>query len=97
MDGLRGTVKRAVWRHVSSGQVLITTAEEYAKIAQQCAPKIHLQFIAKGVIDQIKPQLDAKWEGVLAVPKTHKCTASIQKGKECYGWFRIPLIQNNIP
>ena len=72
VDGLGGTVKRAVWRRVRSGKVHITTAEEYAKIAEQCNPKIHEQFIAKGDIDQIKPQLDAKWEGVLAVPKTQK-------------------------
>ena len=81
MDGLGGTVKRAVWRHVRSGQVHITTAEKYAKIAEQLNPKIHVQFIAKGDIDQIKPQLDAKWEGVLAVPKTHKMLCIIPKGK----------------
>ena len=81
MDGLGGTAKRAVWRHVRSGQVHTTTAEEYAKIAEQRNPKIHLQFIAKGDIDPIKPQLDAKWEGVLAVPKTHKMHCIILKGK----------------
>ena len=81
VDGLGETVKRAVWRHVRSGQVHITTAEEYAKIAEQHSLKIHEQFIAKGDIDQIKPQLDAKWEGVLAVPKTHKMHCIIPKGK----------------
>ena len=35
----------------------------------------------KVCIDQIKPQLDAKWEGVLAVPKTHKILCIIPKGK----------------
>ena len=39
------------------------------------------QAIGKGVIDQIKPQLDAKWEGVLDVPKTHKMHCIISKGK----------------
>ena len=58
-----------------------TTAEEYAKIAEQRNPKIHVQFVAKGYIDQIKPQLDAKWEDVLAVPKTHKMHCTISKGK----------------
>ena len=57
----------------------ITTAEEYAKIAEQLNPKIYVQFIAKGDIDQIKPQLDAKWEDVLAVPKTH-CIIPKRKG-----------------
>ena len=81
VDGLGGTVKRAVWRHVRSEKVHITTAEEYAKIAEQHNPKIHLQFIAKGDIDQIKPQLYAKWEDVLAVPKTHRRHCIIPKGK----------------
>ena len=70
-----------MWRHVRSGQVHITTAEEYAKIAEQRNPKIYVQYIAKGDIDQIKPQLDAKWEDVLAVPKTHKMHCIIPKGK----------------
>ena len=59
----------------------ITTAEEYAKIAEQRNPKIHMEFIAKGDIDPIKPQLDAKWEDVLAVPKAHKMHCIIPKGK----------------
>ena len=82
-----GTVKRAVWRHVSNGKVHITTAEEYAKITEQRNPKIHLQFIAKRDINQIKPQLDAKWEGVLAVPKTHKmhCNHS-ERERNGYGF-----------
>ena len=33
-------------------------------------PYRYTQAIGKGDIDQIKPQLDAKWEGVLAVLKT---------------------------
>ena len=41
-----------------------------------------MQFIAKEIIDQIKPQLDAQWEGVLAVPKTHKMHCIIPKGKD---------------
>ena len=35
---------REQWRHVRSGQVHRTTAEEYAKIAEQRNPKIHLQY-----------------------------------------------------
>ena len=81
VDGLGGTVKRVVWRHVRSGQVHIRTAEEYTKIAEQCNPEIHLQFVAKGDLGQIKPQLDAKGEDVLAVPKTHKMLCIIPKGK----------------
>ena len=56
----------------------ITIAEEYATIAEERNPKIHLQFITKGDIHQIKPQLDPKWEGVRAVPKI--CIIPKEKG-----------------
>ena len=39
------------------------------------------QAIGKVDIYQIKPQLDAKWEGVLPVPKTHKMHCIIPKEK----------------
>ena len=52
-----------------------------AKIAELRNPKILVQLIAKRDINHIKPQLDAKWEGVLAVPKTHKMYCIIPKGK----------------
>ena len=35
VDGIGGTVKRAVWRYVRSEQAHITNAKEYAEIAQQ--------------------------------------------------------------
>ena len=35
VDGIGGTVKRAVWRYVRSKQAHITNAMEYAEIAQQ--------------------------------------------------------------
>ena len=37
--------------------------------------------IGKGEINQIKPQFDAKWEDVLAVPKTHTMHCIIPQGK----------------
>ena len=39
------------------------------------------QAIGEADIDQIKPELIAKWEDVLAVPKTHKMHCIIPKGK----------------
>ena len=86
VDGLGGTVKRAVWRHVRSGQVHTTTAEEYTKIAKERNPKIHVQFIANGDIEQIKPQLDAKLEDVLAVPKTQNVLHHSERERNGYGF-----------
>lgn len=72
VDGLGGTVKRSVWRHVRSGQVHITTPEQYAQAAKERNPAIHIKFISKTSIEQMCAFLDAKWEGVRAVPQTHK-------------------------
>ena len=67
VDGLGGTVKRAVWGYVRSGQACITTAKEYAVITKERNPNIHVNFIAKEEITILKQRLDEHWEGVLAV------------------------------
>ena len=50
-----------------SGQAHITTAKEYAVIAKERNPNIHVNFIAKEEITILKQRLDEHWEGVLAV------------------------------
>ena len=38
MDGLGGSVKRSVWRHIRSGQAHITTAKQYTSVAKERNP-----------------------------------------------------------
>ena len=76
VDGLGGTMKRAVWRHVRSGHAHVSNPEEYAAVVQQRNPK----FVSKSSIEDMYTFLDAKWEGVKAVPQAHKmhCVSSSQ-------------------
>ena len=65
-------MKRAVWRHIWLERSHITTPREYSALAKQLCPNIQVKFVAKSEIDQQSAFLDAKWEGVMAVPKTHR-------------------------
>ena len=82
MDGLGGSVKRSVWRHIRSGQAHITTAEQYTSVAKERNPKVLIHFIPKSSIDKMNAFLDARWEGVVAVPRTHKMHCFIPHGKD---------------
>ena len=46
--------------------------KEYAELAKQLCPNIQINFISKYLIDKQPGFLNTKWEGVLAVPGTHK-------------------------
>jgi len=72
VDGIGGTVKRTVWRNVRCEKNHILNAKEYAELAKQLCPNIQIDFISKNLIDEQSGFLNAKWEGVLAVPGTHK-------------------------
>ena len=65
-------MKRAVWRHIRLERSHITTLQEYSALAKQLCPNIQVEFVAKSEIDQQSAFLDAKWEGVMAVPQTHR-------------------------
>ena len=104
VDGLGGTVKRSVWRHIKSEKAHITSAKEYSMVAQEQNPSIHIQYITsakeysmvakeqnpsihiqyitKEEIALQKTFLDAHWDGVLPVPKTHQRHCYIPKGKD---------------
>lgn len=83
VDGLGGTVKRSVWRHVRSEQAHITNPQEYAVVAKERNPNITIHFISKDVIEAQNETLDAHWEGVLAVPQTQQkhCFKPLGKSK----------------
>ena len=72
VDGIGGTVKRAVWRHVRSDQAHITSVEEYADVAKERCPKIHVNYIPKEQIASLESFLDERWKDAVTVPMTHK-------------------------
>ena len=74
-------VERAVWRHVRSEQVHVTNAEEYAQVAQQRCPNIHITYISKESTTALESFLDEKWKDVVAVPMTHQTHCVKTNGK----------------
>ena len=70
--------RRQGWRNGEEGSLethLVgekTTLQEYSALAKQLCPNIQVEFIAKNEIDQQSAFLDAKWEGAMAVPQTHR-------------------------
>lgn len=72
VDGIGGTVKRSVWRHIKAGHQLVTTASEYADVAKARNPNIQIQFISNSEVEAREPELLKRWEGVLSIPKTQK-------------------------
>ena len=82
VDGIGGTVKRAVWRHIRSDQTHVTNAEQYAAVARQRCPSIHVSYIKREQIESLKPFLDEKWSNVVAVPRTHQTHCFKTSGKE---------------
>lgn len=52
IDGIGGIVKRAVWRHILSERIHITTMQEYSALTKQLCPNIQVEFVAKSEIDQ---------------------------------------------
>ena len=68
VDGIRGTLKRAVWRQVKAERAHVMN---YLTLGKQVCPNIHTEFIPKDDIAQQTTFLDAKWENTRAVPRTH--------------------------
>ena len=82
VDGIGGTVKRTVWRHIRSDQAHITNAKEFADVAQLRCPNIHVSFIPTEQIKSFESFLDEKWKDVVGVPMTHQTHCIQTSGKQ---------------
>ena len=69
INGIGGTLKRTVWRHVKAERAHVTNASEYSTLGKQLCPNIHIEFIPKEDIAQQTTFLDAKWENIRALPR----------------------------
>ena len=47
VDGIGGTVKRAIWRHVKAERAHVTNASEYSTLGTKVCPNILVKFIPK--------------------------------------------------
>ncbi len=72
VDGIGGTVKRAVWRYVKAEQSHVTDLQQYAALARQLCPKVRIEYIPKEEIAKHTSFPDKKWETTKAIPGTHQ-------------------------
>jgi len=82
VDGLGGSVKRSVWRQVKSGMSHVENAKDYATVAKERNPHIHIEYISQVKINDMKSTLDAKWLDVCTVPGTHQLHCVIPNGPD---------------
>ncbi|GFO14380.1 otu domain-containing protein 5 [Plakobranchus ocellatus] len=68
IDGIGGTVKRAVWRRILQQRVIINSASEFAEIAKETCPNIKIFYISKEEIASVREELEQYWNE--NVPKT---------------------------
>jgi hypothetical protein len=71
-DGIGGTLKRAVWRHVKAERAHMTNASEYFTLRKRLCPNINIEFVSKEDIAALTSFLDTKWSNTKPVPGTHK-------------------------
>ena len=74
VDGVGGTVKRAVWRRILQEKVVINTAEEFYHCAKECCPNICMLFVSSGEIAHVRTELEALWvtKEPRRIPSTHE-------------------------
>jgi hypothetical protein len=85
VDGVGGTVKRAVWRRILRGQVVVNFAKDFADVATSACPGIHVHYVdAEEVASVRQERLDVwgdKAPGVMkGLRKHHFFTIGQQPG-----------------
>ena len=80
VDGLGGTLKRSVWRHVRSGRGEASTPEDFYKVAVARNPNIKVEYISKECIEKDEDVMKNYWDGILPIPNTHKVHAVMPFG-----------------
>ena len=73
VDGVGGTVKRAVWRRILQEKVVVNSAHEFYQCAQQCCPNVCMQFVQSSEIAQVRSELEGLWAAnePRRIPVTH--------------------------
>ena len=71
VDGVGGTVKRAVHIAIKSRQVNVSDAKEYAESAKKLLSKITVIYVPSDDISLKKAELDSGWLDVRSIPGTH--------------------------
>ena len=70
MDGIGGDVKRKVWLANLAGDP-VSDAISFARVASNHCTKIEVHLVKSTDIEKNKAKLEAQWDGVTSLPKTH--------------------------
>ena len=61
VDGVGGTVKRAVWHRILQKRVVVNTAQDFAEVARTACPNVDILFVGKDRVAGCRTQLEAVW------------------------------------
>ena len=86
MDGVGGTIKSKVFRKVLAGQVVINTAEEFAKVADEICEIESLYLPIHDIMDELDEVKDAK--GIPNTFQIHKFVRHLDKAP-CMDFFYL--------
>ena len=70
VDGIGGTVKRAVWRVVRAGTTAPLDAASYAEIASNRNPNINVEYVSSAEIEKDSVEKAPSWSAAVGVPNT---------------------------
>ena len=72
VDGIGGTVKRAVWRCVRSGNGQATSPVAFYDLAKLRNAGVDVKYVSQETIQQKKEMLEAHWSNTIPVANTHQ-------------------------
>ena len=61
VDGVGGTVNRAVWRRILQGKVTISTPHEFVAVAKEACPNVTIVFIDAAQVATTRQELESLW------------------------------------
>ena len=71
VDGVGGTVKRAVYKAIMAEQAYVNNFTTFAACARKTVKAVHILTCSKELVDNRKAILDEKWVDILPIPSTH--------------------------
>jgi hypothetical protein len=83
VDGVGGTVKRAVHNAIMTRRYLVKSAAEYAACAQELVTGVQILHTPGQEIERLRPALDDIWTGAISIPATHSvhCVRTVDVGQ----------------
>ena len=99
MDGVGGTVKRAVWRRTLQGQSIVNNAAEFAEVAMTACPNVTVLYVPASEVAEVKLQLDVLWDNHVptAIPqlRAHHYISILMQTLQahCMSRLLVPLPQ----